>query len=110
MPWSTSRRHDRLPADWHKQRARAYRAAGGRCQHHDQHGQRCTWTGPLNGKPGRPGGHADHINRTDPDSPLQWLCPTHHLTKSSREGHQAMRQVRAAAKHPSETHPALRTG
>jgi 5-methylcytosine-specific restriction protein A len=108
MPWSTSDRRTRLPKDWHAQRAATYRQAGGRCQHTNPDGTRCLWTGPLNGRPGQPGGHADHIRPSDDTSPLQWLCPTHHGAKSSAEGHAAMRAQRAKLHHPTERHPGLR--
>lgn len=109
MPWSTSDRRARLPKDWHAQRARTYRAAAGRCQHTNPDGQRCTWTGPLNGRPSQPGGHCDHINRDQGNtSELAWLCPTHHLAKSSAEGHDAMRTQRDKLRHPAEQHPGLR--
>jgi 5-methylcytosine-specific restriction protein A len=100
MPWSTSTRV--MPKDWHKQRARCWRAAGGRCQHVTD-GERCTWTGRLNGD----GGQADHVHGPD-DEELQWLCPAHHSAKSAAEGHQAMRVQRAKLRHPIEQHPGAR--
>lgn len=96
-PWSTSNRRASLPPDWHKQRARTWRAANGQCQWHTD-GQRCTWTGRLNGDRGQ----CDHVN--GPNSPeLQWLCPDHHKTKT---------QTEAAAAHlhrrrPTPRHPGL---
>lgn len=102
MPWSTSNRRATLPKDWHQQRARTWRAAGGRCQQ-VTNGARCPWTGRLNGD----GGQADHVH--GPDHPeLQWLCPTHHAVKSSGEGHDAMRAQRAKLHHPVERHPGAR--
>jgi 5-methylcytosine-specific restriction protein A len=103
-----SRRRAELPKDWHARRARTKRLAGGRCQHVDAGGQRCTWTSPPRGS-GQPDGHADHINRAlgDEQSNLQWLCPAHHNEKSASEGHEAMRAIRALASHPRERHPGL---
>lgn len=108
MPWSTSDRGARLPTDWHARRARAYREAGGRCQWITE-GVRCTWVGPLHKTATQAAGHCDHIDRAAGDSPanLRWLCPTHHLEKSSGEGHAAMRLQRAKAFHPRERHPGL---
>jgi hypothetical protein len=103
MPWSTSTRRTRLPKDWHARRAACYRNAGGRCQW-TTNGQRCTWTGPLNGTKQQPGGHADHIDRAQGEhGPLQWLCPTHHNRKSSAEGHAA----RPARQRTTPPHPGL---
>lgn len=107
MPWSTSDRAIRLPKDWHARRARTYRIAGGRCQHTDN-GQRCTTHAPLHKRGNQPAGHADHITAGagDQTDNLQWLCPPHHLAKSSNEGHQAMATQRTKAKHPIQQHPA----
>lgn len=108
MPWSTSDRRSRLGPDWHARRARCYRNAGGRCQHVDDNGQRCTTRPPLHKTTTQAGGHADHIDRElGEDGPLAWLCPAHHYAKSSAEGHDAMRQQRAKTLHPRERHPGL---
>lgn len=101
MPWSTSDRRASLPRDWHKQRARAWRTAGGRCQAVTD-GQRCRWVGRLNGD----GGQADHINGPD-DPTLQWLCPDHHKAKTQREALAGAAATRALSQHPRERHPGL---
>lgn len=102
MPWSTSTRATRLPRDWHAQRARCYRDANGRCTN-------CGTPAPLHRTPTQPAGHADHVDRLLGDtSPLAWLCQPCHLTKSSVEGQQAMRDRRVTALHPREQHPGLR--
>jgi 5-methylcytosine-specific restriction protein A len=108
MPWTTSDRASRLPKDWHARRAACYRRAGGRCQWLTN-GQRCTTVTPLHRQGHHQAGHADHIDRTLGDDPtnLQWLCPPHHLAKSSAEGNQARRTQRTDEHHPRERHPGL---
>ena len=107
--WQGSNRGERLPPDWHKRRARCYRAARGRCANPDRRPD-CAGYAPLNRQAdGTAGGHADHIDRTlGEDGPLQWLCPGCHNAKSSAEGHHAAAANRAKTQHPRLTHPALR--
>lgn len=110
MPWANdSARRATLPRDWHARRARTKRLAGGRCQHVDDQDQRCTWRSPV-ARSGQPDGHADHIvpGTDDSQQNLRWLCPPHHAAKSSGEGHDAMRALRAKAYHPRERHPGAR--
>lgn len=75
--WRNSDRRSRLPADWPAQREACRVRAGGRCERiKASTGKRC----PNQGR------DADHVDREDPSSPLEWLCPWHHRKKTAREG------------------------
>jgi len=107
MAWSSSDRRQRLPVDWHKRRARAWRNAAGQCQAIVD-GERCQWTGRLNGD----GGQCDHRDRLggDEQENLSWLCPPHHKLKTAAES-QAARATNAASRpterRVAEQHPGL---
>lgn len=97
MPWpNQSPRRAQLPPDWHKRRARTWRTAGGQCQW-VTNGQRCTWTGRLNGD----NGQCDHIDNPHDHDRLQWLCPTHHKQKTALEA----AAPRTRHPRPTEQHP-----
>lgn len=95
MAWSTSRRKQRLPADWHKQRTVCLERANYRCEWiREDTGRRC----------GDYANQADHTRAMDDTSPLQALCEYHHRVKSSSEGGRAAAARRKAAKR---RHPGL---
>lgn len=99
MPWDSSDRRSRLPADWAIQRLRVLRRDGYRCQARDSTGRLCA----------APANQADHIERGDDHSldNLQALCQWHHARKSSHEGN-AARRPRARQRRDPEPHPGLR--
>lgn len=95
--WAGSDRVLRLPADWPQRRREAFRVYGRTCY--------------LCGGPG-----ADFIDHVEPgdDHRIENLRPAHdrvaphcHRAKSSREGHEAMRKIRAQGRMPAEAHPGL---
>lgn len=101
--WAGSDRGARLPADWPQLVGYVRRRAAGRCE------QKI---------PGRNGGRfrcssqgtdCDHIIPGDNHDPsnLQWLCPRHHLDKSSAEGNAAKAAIKSKGKRPPEQHPGL---
>lgn len=96
MPWATSDRRDRLPADWEQRRQSVKRRAGGRCEK-TTNGKRCP----------QPGTECDHRDRGDDHrlSNLQWLCTDHHRAKTIAEAQQARNAMRAARYRPAEKHP-----
>jgi 5-methylcytosine-specific restriction protein A len=96
MPWDTSDRKARLPADWAKRRVRTLRRDGYRCQARDSLGIMCE----------APANQVDHIipSGSDEDDNLQSLCRWHHDRKSSAEGHAARRPRPRRARDP-EPHP-----
>ena len=82
MPWSTSDRRSRLPADWPQIVARIKKRDQNRCKKRlPVTGKRCP----------RRGTDVDHIIPGDDhrDENLQLLCEEHHREKSAQEGHQA---------------------
>lgn len=95
MPWETSDRRSRLPADWPKRRVRVLRRDGYRCQHRDDLGVPCL----------APANQVDHVRHGDDHSldNLQALCRWHHARKSSAEGNAAQPRRR----RPPEPHPGL---
>jgi hypothetical protein len=80
MAWESSDRESRLPANWHKLRARVKRRDGGICQS-------C----------GQPGTQVDHIIRGDNHDleNLQLLCGPCHTRKTQIESAAARRTKRA---------------
>lgn len=101
MPWSTSDRRDRLPANWATLRIRALRRDGYRCQARDTLGRLC----------GAPANQVDHIAPSGADilDNLQSLCTWHHGQKSAAEGVAARRAkgYRSNRRPDSEPHPGL---
>lgn len=97
MAWKTSNRGSRLPPDW-PQRKRAVKARDkGICY--------------ICGGPGADS--VDHIRPGD-DHSLSNLALAHlnvwpfcHRRKSTKEGHDTQRQIRALGKMPVEPHPGL---
>jgi 5-methylcytosine-specific restriction endonuclease McrA len=94
MSWDTSDRGSRLPADWPSIRDRIL--------------LRDNWTCRMN----LPGcvyraSEVDHIRRGDDhrDENLRAACPPCHAKKSSREGHDAKRSIRARRRRPTSRHP-----
>lgn len=98
MGWETSDRRSRLPADWHRIRARILRRDGYVCQATDSMGRLCL----------EPARDVDHIVPGDDHSEtnLQALCRWHHSRKSSEEG-AAARQPRPSRRRAPEKHPGL---
>lgn len=99
MPWDTSNRRARLPANWPELIAATRRRAHGRCQgihlpglpvHHPD----CDGTGS----------ECDHIIPGDNHHPsnLAWLNTHCHALKSSAEGTAARR---AKSQRPKRRHP-----
>lgn len=82
MPWETSDRRERLPADWPAIVARIKKRDGNRCRWIlEKTKRRCP----------RDGTQVDHRIPGDnhADSNLQLLCDFHHGKKSAKEGHEA---------------------
>ena len=82
MPWSTSDRRERLPADWPQRVAHVKKRDGGRCRWIlEKTKRRCP----------RDGTYVDHKIPGDDHSyaNLQLLCEFHHKKKSAKEGHAA---------------------
>jgi 5-methylcytosine-specific restriction enzyme A len=92
--WAESTRKWQLPPDWPERRQAVRLRAGGRCEAVAD-GRRCPQVGT----------DCDHIRRGHDHSltNLQWLCTTHHRSKSGREGAAAQPPLR----RPPETHPAF---
>ncbi len=82
MPWDSSDRRSRLPADWAKRRLRVLRRDGYRCQHRNR---------PGAPKCGTPANQVDHVQPGDDHdyANLRALCRRHHAEKSSAEGNAA---------------------
>jgi 5-methylcytosine-specific restriction endonuclease McrA len=98
MPWDTSDRKSRLPADWSTRRVRVLRRDGYRCQARDSLGIMC----------GDPANQVDHIiaGTNDDYDNLQSLCRWHHARKSSAEG-AAARKPRPRQRREPEAHPGM---
>lgn len=93
MPWETSNRRSRLPANWAKLRQRVIRRAGGRCEGvRMDTGQRCEVSGT----------DVDHITPGDNHAleNLQLLCRWHHTQKTQHESAAARAAKRASMKRP----------
>ena len=102
MPWETSNRRDRLPADWETRRRRVLQRDGHQCRAiRADTGRRCEAmaTDIDHVKPGGLTGHDD-----DRLSNLVSLCNWHHGQKSSHEGAEAQRRRKAATRR---RHPGL---
>jgi 5-methylcytosine-specific restriction protein A len=95
VPWSTSDRKGRLPADWQARRLRVLRRDAYRCRDRSA-GYPC----------GAPANQVDHVEHGDDhdESNLQALCRWHHARKSSAEGHAAQRPRERLTRAP-EAHP-----
>lgn len=96
MPWSDSKRRDRLPDDW-AQRVKAVKR---------RDGGRCTWKLPITGgRCPRRGSDVDHrINNDNHDlSNLALLCRTHHNQKTQAEA----RAGKQKPVRPPEAHPGM---
>ena len=96
--WTDSTRRDRLPVDWPALRKFVFARDGKICH--------------LCGQDGAD--RVDHIKAGDNHDPSN-LAPVHdraaphcHRFKSSAEGHQAQRRIRAMGKMPKEAHPGLK--
>lgn len=98
MGWETSDRKDRLPEGWEAIiRPAVLRRCGYQCEARLPSGLRCP----------RRATDVDHRvpgNDHRPEN-LQGLCSHHHGKKSSKEGLEARRVVKAAKKRPQEGHP-----
>ncbi|AGK87480.1 HNH endonuclease [Mycobacterium phage HINdeR] len=97
MTWNTSDRSSRLPADWDHRRSQVLRRDGYQCQ--------LRLPGCLSEAT-----EADHIQPGDNHSRsnLQAACGRCHAKKSSREGNDKKRRMRAARFMPQERHPGSR--
>ena len=97
MPWSSSNRKARLPADWETRRRKVRARAQDQCEWTDELG-RCTAEGT----------DCDHIEAGDDHSlsNLQWLCSFHHSLKTRRESAAANRR-RLTARRAPEAHPGI---
>lgn len=93
--WDTSDRRHTLPPGWDHIRARILK----------RDGYACTVCGHVATEVDHVIPH--HAGGSDHDDNLTSLCRTHHAAKSSLEGHDAMRQARAAARRPRLRHPGL---
>jgi hypothetical protein len=95
MTWNTSNRRQQLPANWPALRRETLQDACGICE----------WTGCSN-----PANQVDHVRRGNDHSRKnrQALCETHHLRKSSHEGHARRRELKALRSRPKERHPGQR--
>jgi 5-methylcytosine-specific restriction protein A len=97
MPgWTGSDRHDRLPPDWARRRARVLARDGRQCTHtRADTGLRCSAIAT----------DVDHVEPGDDhsDSNLTSLCHHHHLRKSGAEGGRASRQPTTKRR----THPGI---
>lgn len=92
MAWESSRRLEKLPADWRQRVAYVKQRDQGRCQ----------WRGCT-----ARGTDVDHIDRFGGDGyeNLQLLCRTHHGKKSAAEGHAAKAELKKLLKHPGDGEP-----
>jgi hypothetical protein len=101
MPWETSRRRERLPADWQARRKRVLERCGYRCEWMITREERCPEKAT----------DVDHIKPGDDHSfrNLRGLCSAHHARKSSSEGWWARKRLIEESKRKfqrQETHPA----
>ena len=101
MPWETSRRRERLPADWQARRKRVLERCGYRCEWMITREERCPEKAT----------DVDHIKPGDDHSfrNLRGLCSKHHARKSSSEGWWARKRLIEESKQKfrkQETHPA----
>ena len=94
MPWSTSDRRSRLPADWQRRRARILRRDRYRCQLRD-HG--CLGIAT----------EVDHIEAGDnhDDANLHAVCERCHTAKTLAEAAAARAAIRARGLRNPEAHP-----
>lgn len=106
MPWTTSTRRARLPADWEQLRTATERRARGMCEAY--------WTPGRGGRYGQHhpdcdgiGREADHIEESDDHSlaNLQWLSTPCHKVKTLEHATAARRAILAAARRAPERHP-----
>lgn len=101
MPWATSNRRERLPADWQARRRFVLERCGHRCEWMISRGERCPEKAT----------DVDHIKPGDDHSlrNLRGLCAKHHARKSSSEGWWARHRLIEESKRKfqrQETHPA----
>jgi 5-methylcytosine-specific restriction endonuclease McrA len=99
--WYTSRRRDRLPADWQRIRALVSERAGGRCQA-KRHARGCNGIGT----------DCDHIIPGDDDSldNLQWLSSACHKAKTADETRRRNMWYAKTKRHPVENNPGCLSG
>lgn len=97
MTWNSSDRRSRLPSDWESVRKRILGRDNRSCQLR------------LLGCIGT-ASEADHIvpNDDHSDENLRAACRSCHSKKSSAEGNNRQRQLRALRKRPTERHPGRR--
>jgi 5-methylcytosine-specific restriction endonuclease McrA len=98
MPWSTSRRSERLPSNWESEiQPKVLARDKNKCQ--------LAWPGCL-----VEATEVDHKIPGDDHSykNLQAVCERCHARKSAREGNQAKAKLKALRSRPSERHPGLR--
>ena len=99
MGWEGSDRRAQLPPDWARRVAATKERAGGQCEA----------ILPISGKRcPRRGTDCDHKGDPLDHDDLQWLCPTHHKQKTSREAYQA-RQPKGSRTRRAERHPGGRS-
>ena len=96
MPWDTSDRRQRLPADWPAIRRAVKRRAIGQCQATNHHPD-CNGIGT----------DADHIRQGDNHSldNLQWLSGPCHWAKTKAENAARNKANAALKRKPQEPHP-----
>ncbi len=99
MPWRTSTRAKRLPANWGDLKRQVKARANGRCEA-EAHDPRCD---------GR-GAECDHITQGDNHalSNLQWLSTPCHDAKTRAENAARNRATAALKRRPTEPHPGRR--
>lgn len=94
MPWSTSNRRTRLPADWTLRREAIRARALGRCEA-VCNGIRCH----------RPGSEAHHAGAVDDHDDLVWLCADCHKVITLQEAARGRARMQSKARRPRERHP-----
>ena len=96
MPWSTSDRRSRLPANWPQLCRQVKTRANGRCQA-EKHDPRCDGIGTDN----------DHIIPGDDHriENMQWLSGPCHRAKTAHESAARNQHTAALKRRPSEPHP-----
>ncbi|WP_115410961.1 HNH endonuclease [Nocardia farcinica] len=99
MPWHSSDRSQRLPANWPSLRIQVLRRDRWKCQ--------IALRGCL-----RKATEVDHITPGDNHSTdnLRAACSMCHAKKSSAEGLARRRELRSRRIRPTERHPGMRTG
>ena len=98
MPWESSDRRSRLPADWARRVSDVMKRDGGRCRAIlPRSKKRCP----------RKATDVDHIRPGDDHSlsNLQALCEEHHKRKTAAENRRAKAKIRSSRYRAAEEHP-----